>query len=64
MASTLIPAYLSPAKAAEYIGASRSFVYRQMAAGTFPSVAMGARRFLRRSDIDAAMEALVSNCPG
>ncbi|WP_421860717.1 excisionase family DNA-binding protein [Oceanicaulis sp.] len=49
-------AAFSVLKAAEYLGVSRSQVYRLLAEGSLDSLKIGTRRLIRRDALDALIE--------
>ncbi|MFC5556796.1 helix-turn-helix domain-containing protein [Methylobacterium iners] len=49
------PAAFSIEASAEYLGVSRSSIWRLIKAGTLPCVRLGGRTLLRRVDLDALL---------
>ena len=49
-------AAMSIADAAHYSGLSRSSLYRMIDAGTLVSLKIGARRLIRRTELDALLD--------
>lgn len=59
MSENQIKAALSDREAAEYIGISRSAIWRLIKDGSLPPCRIGGRTLIRRVDIDAFLERCV-----
>lgn len=57
----LQPTALSLQEASVYSGLSRSSLYRKMNEGELASLKVGARRLIRRSDLDAFLDRAAQN---
>ncbi|MGJ3232178.1 MAG: helix-turn-helix domain-containing protein [Oceanicaulis sp.] len=56
MSQTIEARAFSVMEAAQYLGVSRSQVYRLLADGSLKSLKIGARRLVRRDALDALLE--------
>ena len=55
---------MSPEELAEFLGLGRTSTYRLLASGEIPCVRIGRLRKVRRSDVDAFIEARLEKTSG
>jgi excisionase family DNA binding protein len=55
---------MSPEELAEFLGLGRTSTYRLLASGEIPCVRIGRLRKVRRSDVDAFIEARLEQTSG
>jgi excisionase family DNA binding protein len=62
--SEVIEYLLSPAEVRQLLGLGRTYTYQLLATGVIPSIRIGRLRKVRRSDLDAFIEAHLEHNEG